>query len=267
MKNIIKKINLTIVGGAILALGVLLLVVNVISVSKLQAYSKDNSNNRYQYIHANISYKQEAVDEDLNVSAPSSILIRTVEMVQYYKDSDGVRLVLSNHQLDSFKDNGVEYNNPDMSSILPSMIFYSDTYIGNDGLKLDDNAIEQLVYNDEFEKVQLVGLNDIDNEYGLISNDNCYISGNDEWNLGDIKVTYYYLNTNSDPITVVGKISDDVIKTDVRKAFITTNNISLQEANKSIHGIQILYYLLILVGLIIMLLPKYMVNIIDFLNR
>lgn len=131
-----------------------------------------------------------AVDDELGVTCDSAILVREVEMVQYYKYGDGkVELVLANYPIESFD----SYNNPEFPEDITSKIFFSSVKIGNN--ELSEDQIKSLVYSNQEELTKLRDLpEDVGNKYGLILNDGAYISASNEWKIGEIRITYYIMN-------------------------------------------------------------------------
>lgn len=140
-----------------------------------------------------LEYQGKCIDYDFNVEVDTPILIREVEMVQYHKDDNGeVSLVLANYPIESF-DN---YINPEFNKEIESKLFYSELKIN--GVVLSEDMIKAIVYSDNVEKIKYTELDEnICNKYGLILLDGSYVTASNDYNVGDIKVTYYYLNPNN----------------------------------------------------------------------
>lgn len=134
-----------------------------------------------------------ASDNELDISCESSILIRNVEMVQYNKNDNGeVEIVLANYPIESFD----EYTNPSFPENITTKIFHSSIMLN--GNELTEEQIESLVYNNQDDLIQLVDLpeNNV-NIYGLMLKDGAYISASNDWQIGELRITYYTMNIDS----------------------------------------------------------------------
>lgn len=164
-------------------------------------------------------YSSPARDDMFGVSVDSPILIRKVEIVQYYKNEEGeVELVFSNRHIDSFD----EYTNPDFPEGIKSEVFYSKD-IKFSKYDLSEEVIDVIVYSDNINKI-LVSDFKVDHdisEYNLVYTDGSLVTASNEWKVGEIKITYSYIDPSKEYI----------IKSYISKNTITYNplfNITLK---------------------------------------
>ena len=144
-------------------------------------------------IKGNITAEGNTIDNELDIACDSPILVRNVEMVQYNKNESGeVELVLANYPIESFD----SYTNPEFPENISNKIFHSSIYIN--GTELTDEQIECLVYNNQADLMKLTDLPEHNgNIYGLVLNDGSYISASNDWKLGEIRITYYTMNIDT----------------------------------------------------------------------
>lgn len=147
-----------------------------------------------------------ASDPDLNISVDAPILVRNVEMVQYYKDEAGnVSSVLANYPIESFDG----YTNPEFPKDITNKIFHSDIYIGEN--KLSNELVEAIVYSDGVKKTDLLDLPENNgNAYNLVYTNGSYVTASNDWQIGEIKVTYYYIDSKT-MYEIVAKLEDGVL--------------------------------------------------------
>ena len=147
-----------------------------------------------------------ASDSDLNISVDAPILVRNVEMVQYYKDEAGnVSSVLANYPIESFDG----YTNPEFPKDITNKIFHSDIYIGEN--KLSNELVEAIVYSDGVKKTDLLDLPENNgNAYNLVYTNGSYVTASNDWQIGEIKVTYYYIDSKT-MYEIVAKLEDGVL--------------------------------------------------------
>lgn len=145
-------------------------------------------------IEGKFTYSSLASDDRYGVEINSPILIREVEMVQYYKDENGkVELVFANYPIESF-DN---YNNPNFPEEIKSEVFYSEDIKFND-YELSEDVIDAIAYSD-IDKLEITELqvNDV-LEDNLVCVDNALVSASNEWQLGEIRITYKYIDPSKE---------------------------------------------------------------------
>jgi len=158
-----------------------------------------------------------AQDVDFNVQTNSAVLIRKVEMVQWYKDEKGVRKVLSNMPIPSFSDNGTEYKNPSFPTDIISKTFFGTAKIGD--TKLGDDILGILAYNGiEFKQITELD-EDSANKYGMIHYEDGYVTSSNDWEIGDIRVTFYSLN-DTNTYSITGTIVDGVLTFDEKTSIV-----------------------------------------------
>lgn len=155
-----------------------------------------------------IDTKKGAIDELLAVESDYPALYRKVEMVQYYNDEGTAKLVFANYHIDSFELNGTKYENPELPTDIVSEVIAGEAYIGETALSQE--VLAALIFNGG-STTRLTGLDpEAGNEYGLTYEDDYYITASNNWEVGDIRVSYYGLDDAS-TFNISGKISDGVI--------------------------------------------------------
>lgn len=152
-----------------------------------------------------LEYTGTVKDEELNVEVDAPILIREVEMVQYYKDENGnVKTVLANYPIDSFDG----YTNPEFK--MNNAIIHGELKIN--GVVLSEEMIKAIVYSDNVKKIKVDVDGNSGNKLGLVYLDGSYVTASNDYELGDIKVTYYYIDGNNS-YKLTGAIIDDKLDT------------------------------------------------------
>ena len=187
-----KKRILVIIFASIVVIEIALLLIYLLS-------SKD--------IIGTFSFNEVAIDNKYNVKSETGILIKKVEMVQYHKNGDGeVELVFANYPLESLDG----YDNPEFPEDIVSEEYYSDS-IKFGEYELSENAIHQIIENKAIEKVQLLNLpEDGAIKDNLVIVNGTYVTASNEWALGEIKITYYYIDM-SQKFKINASIKNNII--------------------------------------------------------
>lgn len=151
-------------------------------------------------INGKFEYSLPAKDDKFGVSVDSPILIRKVEMVQYYKNDDGtVELVFSNYHLDSFD----EYINPEFPEDIQSEVFCSeDLRFSSYNVSID--VAKAIAYNDSIKKLEAKDFQleqDI-TEFGLVYADGALVSASNNWEVGEIKITYSFIDPSNEYVLI-----------------------------------------------------------------
>ena len=154
-----------------------------------------------------LEYSAKPLDEMFNVEVDAPVLIRTVEMVQYYKNDNGeVVKVFSNEPIESF-DN---YVNPEFNNEIISEVFFNDISI--DGIKLSEDLVKAIAYSENTIKKELKDLPEDElNKYNLVLVDGVYATANNDWEIGDLRISYSYVDKD-DVYNISGKLKDDVLE-------------------------------------------------------
>lgn len=154
-----------------------------------------------------LEYSAKPQDEMFNVEVDAPILIRTVEMVQYYKNDNGeVIKVFSNEPIESF-DN---YVNPEFNNEIISEVFFNDISI--DGIMLSEDLVKAIAYSENTIKKELKDLPEDElNKYNLVLVDGVYATANNDWEIGDLRISYSYVDKD-DVYNISGKLKDDVLE-------------------------------------------------------
>lgn len=125
-----------------------------------------------------------AKDEEFGIEVNAPILIRKVETIQNYSDEKGSRLVFSSDELEN---NGLNTN-------IKTQIFTSSD-INLKGEALDEKVIEAIVKNCEAVKVTNLPREN-GNKFNLTGDQDgdAYVTASNQWELGDIRVSFYYIS-------------------------------------------------------------------------
>lgn len=139
-----------------------------------------------------------ASDPQLNISVDAPILVRTVEMVQNYTDESGTRLVFANYLIEN-------ENNPSFPTDITSKVFY-DPSISLNGEAIDESVIEVIAGKYEGKKLENLGREN-GNAFNLTGDysSSAYVTASDDYKLGDIRVTYTYLEAGTEVSVTVDK--------------------------------------------------------------
>ena len=206
----------------------------------------------------NIELIETAYDDELGISCDSAILIRTVETVQYVQNENGeVQLVISNQELPSFEKDGIIYDNS-FASVLSSKIFYGKASIG--GIEIDESILQKLAYDSysdfsaEIIKKEITDLpEDNGNIYGLVKINNTYVTASDDYEAGDIIVSYKEVDMDSLPsFTVVGDKEGNSMSFDEEGIeLITDSELSVSDVRKMYDHTSMYGYVLVGIGLVL----------------
>jgi len=187
-----------------IVVGVILLLIAGVFGGKLYI-----SANKATVTTGDIKTISNAYDDELEIEVNSPILVREVKMAQYYKDNNGVRLVLANYPIDSFTADGTNYQNPKFYSEVESKVFLGEASLNE--YKLDEEALNLIAYKavQGSSLTQLTDLNPVKGfKYNLVKYEDAYITASDDWALGDVEITYYYLSEeDAANYTIAGNIS------------------------------------------------------------
>lgn len=144
----------------------------------------------YKIISGKISYSNKPVDEKFNVTVDSPILIRNVEMVQFNKAENGeVEKVFANYEIGSFGN----YENPKFPEDIKNEVYYCDLSIND--YALSQKIVKEIAYDEKVEKIRLENLPEIDDP-NFIKLDDYYVSASNEWQIGELRISYYYIDSN-----------------------------------------------------------------------
>jgi len=180
--------------------------------------------NRLIYVKGNLETIENAFEMDLDFNADACLLIREVKVVQNYSDENGERLVLANYN--------IKNPNEELDTVIKSNYFIGKAKIN--GIELDDSILRSLancIGYKEYTNLDPVSGND----YDLTFVNNAYVTASDEWNLGDIKVTYKYLSSD-DEIEILGRYKDGLLMIDDGYDFSNNSPVGLNEIKSSIRS-------------------------------
>ena len=160
-------------------------------------------------IEGRFTYSIPAKDDRYGIVIDSPILIREVEMVQYYKNENGeVELVFANYPIDSF-DN---YNNPEFPKDIQSEVFYSNDIKFNE-YELSEDAIDSIAYSDiDKKEISEIQVDDVLND-NLVCVGNALVSASNDWQLGEIKITYKYIDPSKEYVIHSNTKNNQIIYT------------------------------------------------------
>lgn len=165
-----------------------------------------------------------ALDEDFKINSHGPVLIRTVEMLQYYENGFGSidTTWSSDDKFDvEIEENGrrVNYANPGFPKGLDSKIFYGDVTIGDNGPYVSDKLLTKLTYGSYIDFESSGNVYQLTTslppgggvKHGLELADGYYISG-DGTCVGDLRVSFYTVDmTKFDKFTIAGVVDDGEI--------------------------------------------------------
>lgn len=248
----IKKI-LIILGIILIIAGGVLSVSNLLKANSIVKYDGNNNTNKQVLLSGSLIKDLNAKDDLLDIEVDSPVLIRNVSMVQWFKDEKGTRLVLANYPLESFEADGKEYNNPEFPSELTNEVFVGSGHIDN--LQLGPNALKALANLKQTPINELP--EDNGNKYNLTYIDGAYVTASDEWELGDIKVTYFYTDDNDlKDISVLSKIiaQDNTYILDSEESVVYDHLADLKEIRTENMGNMLPSYALLGVGVLVIII-------------
>ena len=166
-----------------------------------------------------VNITPDATDLDLEIETEHPVLNRQMEMVQWTLVNGEPALVLADGALES---PDAEHVNPTFDSILASKSFFGETHIEDCVLELDDAIKEQiLTYGETTEYKELPENNG--NRYGLAMYDGYYATARNNWECGDLCITYTVTDFSDLEVTIIG----------VQKEGILTDCIGLYEGIKT----------------------------------
>lgn len=221
---------------------------------KTEEYKANVDSNNKVIVKDTLTSTGTVKDDLFDVEVDSAVLVRDVEMVQWYKDEEkGIRLVLANYQLDSFEDDGVKYENPKFYTDIKSEVFYGTATIKE--LEVDKSVLEGVVkefYKGNLEKTYYKDLvNDKNKAYDLVIRDGDYVTPSNEWQLGDVRVSYYYLDDTA--ITVVGNIHNSKISIS-NNGLVYGKDVTRQEILKDLMANIYVYGTILVIGLVLVII-------------
>ena len=216
MINTLKKysIVLFVIGFLVLGVSFFIFAKNTAYANSVKEYDAEaTQNGDVIFVRGVIGGTEGSQDSSTGVKSSKPILIKNVEMVQWIKDDDGVRKVFANYKIDSFEDNGKKYTNPDFPKGLNSELIYGKVTTGKRRIQLSHEVLNYLVNESGFIKEDMfVQKTDLlepeDDKYNLISTGDYLISASDDWEVGEVRISYYELDTSKlDRFTFIGKLS------------------------------------------------------------
>lgn len=219
-----------------------------------------------------------AEDSDFGIKVDSPILIRKVEMYQYYKFNEKLRKdFFDKHQpkikMEIFKKERI-FKNPAFPSEPKAEVFCGKVKIGDSDLLLSDEILEKFSlekyvnFETQPEKLEVSGLKNGKKVFDLVPiDDNTYSNSVDgDWDVGDLRVTWYSIDLDdlADVYTAAGVVKDGVIGEKDHAVYIYDREISKDEivSNSSVDnktaGIGLIAVGLI--GAVICLIPLFKKN-------
>lgn len=186
-----KKLNTLIIVVSVL------IIFNVLGLIYLYLITNESASGKFVF--------ENKIDTEFNVSVDTPLLVRKVEMVQYCKDDNGnIEMVFSDKPIDSFDG----YINPTFPSGITSEVFYDNTTLNGNLLSLD---AAKTIAESDIDMIKLEELpEDGGNHLNLVYYNGAYISASNNWKVGEIRVTFYYLDPNK-TYSIKGIVNNNVI--------------------------------------------------------
>lgn len=199
------------------------------------------------------------VDPVTGIEADGYLLIREVEMYQYYLDGDAVYKDFSSSQIENIRGrNGEEYENAVFPENLTSAVILGEVGIEGTDLRIGEDYLYTLTdsytyMSDPHDPVTLTGGQEIK---GYKYRDGYYYSGSDrDYQLGEIRISYKYIPADSlGEITLVGTLNGDTVggKENTEDAVMTDRIMTVDEMSslvgKDNHGAAMLLLVLALIN-------------------
>lgn len=219
-----------------------------------------------------------AEDQEFGIKVDSPILIRKVEMYQYYKFNEKLRKRFSDKhepqvKMEIFKKERI-FKNPAFPSEPKAEVFCGKVKIGDSNLLLSDEILEKFSlkkyvnFETQPEKLEVSGLKNGKKVFDLVPiDDNTYSNSVDgDWDVGDLRVTWYSIDLDdlADVYTAAGIVKDGVIGEKDYAVYIYDREISKDEivsnssSNNKTAGIGLIAVGLI--GVVICLIPLFKKN-------
>lgn len=228
--------------------------------------------NRYVVAAGNVVWNGEATDDLFGISVNSPLLIRKVETVQWYKSrNDEVYLTLSDKQLPDFEYDGKSYTNPQLNTQYTTEFFTADTTLA--GLKVSSSLISQLAGGtgtDFSSQIPMVTIDELPFGAGEVAGldrfGSFYATPGDEWQPGDIVVSFSYLDpAMTGEYTIFALCENGQLVEDGESGYIiwdklmTADDITATVTDKSPAQVRILTAsgaILLLAGILLFLIKK-----------
>lgn len=193
------------------------------------------------FVSGKTAINKKPADILTGVSADGFILVRNVEMYQYYLSGDAVYKDFIDHQVMNIEGrSGEKYNNPSFPDSAENAVFLGEVSIDGTNLKLGDDYLYTLsesypYFKDSHALIPLDNAPSIDN---FTLKDGWYYSGSpSSYQIGDIRMQYEYLPADSlSEITVIGKKNGDTVggKDNIDKACMTDSICGKAEFKKAV---------------------------------
>lgn len=137
-----------------------------------------------------LQVKSGAKDDTFNVFSESAVLVREVEMVQWFHDENGVRLVLANYHIDNFEVDGVSYVNPEFP--YETKIFVGDATVSGKTVTSEQLSGLASLLKEEGKFTKIVNIPTLNPDY--IVYNGSYTNATNDWALGEVVISFYALN-------------------------------------------------------------------------
>jgi len=165
-----------------------------------------------------------AVDDEFGVTTDAPVMMRVVEMNQYYKSSENsYKTEYSDHHEPSVEIGGYRYVNPGFPGITNPQFFYGEATIGDDELKISNELLskftfESYIYFDESyrgEDYSLPSSFKDPTKNNLVVRDGMLQSDDSPYEVGHIRILYYTGTPQENrKYSVYGNIDGDTIGTE-----------------------------------------------------
>lgn len=170
-------------------------------------------------VNGRINVVNAPVDRATGITCNGLLLVRNVEMYQYYISGDEVYKGFKGYQVSDISGKHKEkYNNPDFPEDFKREIYIATATIGDNGMVIDENYLSAIYKGASFieSPAEAKILDNIDLPGFVSCGDGYYTNADpDDFKIGDIRVRYEYIEPQQNQeYTISGVQNGDMITYD-----------------------------------------------------